>query len=1198
MKTDKLLHLVQQKRAFRSGGALPLPKAQGGRRIVSANPEPTLEEQINQSLDYPMRKAAEAADTGEKWFNPKTKKWEKEDTVDNLRHAMAGRYAAEAIANKFPALMQYTPIPKTAGFLGANILGAGHELTAINDDPSYSWWDKAREAGEDIFNNIVGSAVGSVPLSDKQKTDILFELSRKNLLPDGYGKGDMYFKEEGGLAKAQLGPTVNTAKQQGNNSQVGETLPVDPFTGLPIKTLRSVTVEGERPDTYTNYMANKYKDASLLGAMVGMPLDAILGFPQAALTKAFTGKYQLPSEAMGIENPIGAVATDVLLDPTNLVGLGALTKEQALSRLAAGKKLYNTIATGESILPVAWKSPAVGLSEKASENMFKNITNSANLTDAERAIVADYQYSSRPYTGRNGNVDPIKKQAITDIVKKYAINVGDDAIATRMFNPENNSLGATLENSRLNFGDRPTSFTVGAKGRYGSGATDRLVIPNRYLKKMGNNFVKNTYEPLSEDALKLVGNIRDWAAEIGVDPAMLGKEKEIIGSGLDFKRIGKVKNDVGGYDWIVKPYSSKKNGGLAKAQAGLGLNPPIYVSDRNDPRLRSYNDSLDIYNANQQFLRNLGRVVSRQPSSLENRRETVEDLQRSFDQFRREGRASRHGFLFDPIYGDRIVGNNLYDYRGNLVYNQNVAPIEWREYEGHADLAPVYKRPVQPVIYEDSIKKMPMRGVSLNTEDIQPQYVNVPALPKVPIERGFMDWRGEISDMPPSPDMKSTMSDAELERRGFRISKPKSKQQSGGLTKAQNGKVKSFATSDLAEYARSQQAYADSLNLHNEALEELRVHAPNEIGNFIPYLNTADVSSNGIFQDRYVNVYPEHNKSKIFGDSKIKPIGFVPVTHRSGDDVIYHAAYKKPVRPVKLITDLMMPDGNRIKKDDFIKLYGENAWLKATNQKKTGGLLKAQTGIANSSVDLKEVTIEGGAPSNIEGQNTIVQRTNPNKNYAIVDKVRNKIYYYSPAGELIKSEPIITGKSNNDIDRGPSMKDWFEETGSESHDDYFKYLEKNKYQTTPSGVYKISGYRTNTAKDPSLLGRVINTFRPERAAQIRESRLRDYGLQEKMFTLVDENNKGSSKAIHGTNNPIRVDALRKMYSDRNLSNGCVNVNGETICFDTLGVGSNVYIMPEEQLGYLYPKQLKANLAELKTKKKGGQTYKVKINKSV
>jgi hypothetical protein len=255
-----------------------------------------------------------------------------------------------------------------------------------------------------------------------------------------------------------------------------------------------------------------------------------------------------------------------LLNPLNYIGPGELLSggRNLIKGTEGLKDVYNTVATGESILPIAWKSPAVGLSEEASQTMFKNILNNANLTDAERAIVADYQHNSRLFTGRNGNIDPVKRQAMNDIVKKYNINVGDDAIATRMFNPNNNSLGATLENGRLNFGDRPTSFTVGAKGSYGSGATDRIVIPNRYLKNMEGNFVKNTYEPLSEEALNLVPeNLKDWAAGIGRDGSRLGQERELIGSGLDFKRIGKVKNDVGGHDWIVKPKTNNKFGSLS-----------------------------------------------------------------------------------------------------------------------------------------------------------------------------------------------------------------------------------------------------------------------------------------------------------------------------------------------------------------------------------------------------------------------------------------------------------------------------------------------------------------------------------------------------------------------------------------------------------------------------------------------------------
>jgi hypothetical protein len=149
------------------------------------------EDKLNKWLGSPMGKAERAAEaSGEKWFNPQTKKWESEQ-MDNFRHPMAGRYTAEGIANKFPDWMQYTPIPKAAGFIGANALGIGHELMEPNTNPSYSIWDTIREGGEDAFNNMVGAGIGSLPfVSDATKTKWLQSLSDNNMLPDGIGKVD------------------------------------------------------------------------------------------------------------------------------------------------------------------------------------------------------------------------------------------------------------------------------------------------------------------------------------------------------------------------------------------------------------------------------------------------------------------------------------------------------------------------------------------------------------------------------------------------------------------------------------------------------------------------------------------------------------------------------------------------------------------------------------------------------------------------------------------------------------------------------------------------------------------------------------------------------------------------------------------------------------------------------------------------
>ena len=144
----------------------------------------------NKNVTVNMARAQEAARNPEKRFNPKTKRWEEEDPIDNLRHALAGKYTAEAIANKFPSSMQWTGVPQIAGIVGANALGIGHEITSPNRSKGYSWWDTLREAGEDTFNN----AVGSLGLSE----DLLRYMSSKNMLPDGNAKGNMYFKAKGG----------------------------------------------------------------------------------------------------------------------------------------------------------------------------------------------------------------------------------------------------------------------------------------------------------------------------------------------------------------------------------------------------------------------------------------------------------------------------------------------------------------------------------------------------------------------------------------------------------------------------------------------------------------------------------------------------------------------------------------------------------------------------------------------------------------------------------------------------------------------------------------------------------------------------------------------------------------------------------------------------------------------------------------
>ena len=236
------------------------------------------------------------------------------------------------------------------------------------------------------------------------------------------------------------------------------------------------------------------------------------------------------------------------------------------------KNAYNTVATGESALPVAWKSSAKELSQEASDKMFKGIANANKLSDADRALLLNYQYDSKPFTGRGIlGVNQEKRQALNNIINNNELKFNNNAILTRRFNPENKSLGAEFINNNLNLGSRPTSFSAGiGLPNYNSGAVDRLVVPNRYAKKMGSNLLANEYGIPSNKTFDLLnGDVKNFAAARGVmADDIINAEREVIGTGLDFKRIGKVRNDIGGYDHIVKPRSMPKPVGTQEITRG------------------------------------------------------------------------------------------------------------------------------------------------------------------------------------------------------------------------------------------------------------------------------------------------------------------------------------------------------------------------------------------------------------------------------------------------------------------------------------------------------------------------------------------------------------------------------------------------------------------------------------------------------
>lgn len=170
-----------------------------------------LEWDINASLGYPFERAhtaaaAAAEDPGEE--------------IDNFRHPLAGRYVAEGIRD-YVADVPYESIPlvggyvnnfmdqyvaPSLGFVGSNILGAGHEFMTLNNpgEDDRSLLTRLSEASEDLYNNYVGAKVGASNMTPIDKTNYLLYLSNNNKLPDGVviekdpkakGPNNLYFKK-------------------------------------------------------------------------------------------------------------------------------------------------------------------------------------------------------------------------------------------------------------------------------------------------------------------------------------------------------------------------------------------------------------------------------------------------------------------------------------------------------------------------------------------------------------------------------------------------------------------------------------------------------------------------------------------------------------------------------------------------------------------------------------------------------------------------------------------------------------------------------------------------------------------------------------------------------------------------------------------------------------------------------------------
>lgn len=223
---------------------------------------------------------------------------------------------------------------------------------------------------------------------------------------------------------------------------------------------------------------------------------------------------------------VGAINPNVINNAGRLVNQG----RQYLGNT------YRNIAEGDNIFNYAWRSPAAGITDDIASRMHQQTRNSLPLDESTKDIIAEYQHTSGPFTGRfeSGNINYAKRIDLEDAIaqRNLVTESGKPNVLIRRFDPNNPEL-YSLNKSGQFILNRPTSWSVGRGWNYTS-KPDRVV----FKLPSGSRGLLNEYNTskFNQDVSKLID-----------------EREAIMGSGLNLgKRLGKVKNEFGGYDYIHK----------------------------------------------------------------------------------------------------------------------------------------------------------------------------------------------------------------------------------------------------------------------------------------------------------------------------------------------------------------------------------------------------------------------------------------------------------------------------------------------------------------------------------------------------------------------------------------------------------------------------------------------------------------------